>query len=106
MLPGFVPFPPQFAARYRQKGYWRDRSLAQEFETVYQSYAKRTVLVDGEREFTYAELDTVTTNLALNLLDIGIQPLDRVCLPCPMCASLCCCTLLCKKSGLFRLPRW
>ncbi len=78
MLPGFVPFPPQFAARYRQKGYWRDRSLAQEFETVYQSYAKRTVLVDGEREFTYAELDTVTTNLALNLLDIGIQPLDRV----------------------------
>ncbi len=78
MLQGFVPFPPEFAARYRQKGYWADRSLAQEFDAVYKRFAHRTVLVDGDREFTYAELDSVTSNLALNLLDIGIQPLDRV----------------------------
>ena len=28
MLPGVVPFPPDFAARYRAKGYWQDKSLA------------------------------------------------------------------------------
>ena len=78
MLQGFVPFPPEFAARYREKGYWRDQSLAQEFDVVYKKFADRTVLIDGDRRFTYAELDTVTSNLALNLLEIGLKPLDRV----------------------------
>jgi len=78
MLQGFVPFPPEFAARYRDKGYWRDRSLAQEFDAVFKRFADRIALIDGERQFTYAELDRVTTNLALNLLEIGVQPLDRI----------------------------
>ncbi len=78
MLQGFVPFPPEFAARYREKGYWLDHSLAQEFDAVFKRFAERIALVDGEREFTYAELDRVTSNLALNLLEIGIQPLDRI----------------------------
>jgi 2,3-dihydroxybenzoate-AMP ligase len=78
MLNGFVPFPPEFAKRYRAKGYWLDKSLAQEFNVIYQRFADRIALVDGDKSFTYAELDKVTTNLALNLLDIGLQPLDRV----------------------------
>ena len=78
MLPGFVPFPPEFAALYRQKGYWQDKSLAQEFDAVFKRFADRTVLIDGDRSFTYREMDAVTTNLALNLLEIGLQPLDRV----------------------------
>lgn len=78
MLQGFVPFPPEFAARYRAKGYWRDQSLAQEFDVVYKRFADRTVLIDGDRQFTYAELDRVTSNLALNLLEIGLKPMDRV----------------------------
>ena len=78
MLEGFVPFPPEYAARYRAKGYWQDRSLAQEFDTVFKTYADRVALIDGDVSFTYAELDRVTTNLALNLLELGLQPLDRV----------------------------
>lgn len=78
MLQGFVPFPPEFAARYRAKGYWRDQSLAQEFDAVFKRFADRIALVDGDRQYSYAELDRVTDNLALNLLDIGLQPLDRV----------------------------
>lgn len=78
MLEGFVPFPPAFAARYREKGYWRDRSLAQEFAAVFQRFAPRTALVDGERHWTYAELDAASDNLALNLLELGLEPLDRV----------------------------
>lgn len=78
MLEGFVPFPPAFAARYREKGYWRDRSLAHEFAAVFQRFAPRTALVDGERHWTYAELDAASDNLALNLLELGLEPLDRV----------------------------
>lgn len=78
MLEGFVPFPPEYAARYRAKGYWRDQSLAQEFDAVFQRYAGRVALIDGDVTYTYAELDRVTTNLALNLLELGLKPLDRV----------------------------
>src|SRR5438270_5656210 len=77
-LPGVVPFPPEFAARYRAKGYWQDKSLAQEFAAVFRKYADRVALIDGEREFSYADLDRITDNLALNLLELGLKPLDRV----------------------------
>jgi 2,3-dihydroxybenzoate---[aryl-carrier protein] ligase len=77
-LPGVVPFPPEFAARYRAKGYWQDKSLAQEFATVFGKYADRVALIDGERTFTYRQIDELTDNLALNLLELGLQPLDRV----------------------------
>lgn len=78
MLEGFVPFPPDYAARYRAKGYWQDRSLAQEFDAVFQRYAERIALIDGDTVYTYAELDRVSSNLALNLLELGLRPLDRV----------------------------
>ena len=77
-LSGVVPFPPEFASRYRAKGYWQDKSLAQEFAAVFRKYADRIALIDGEREFTYADIDRLTDNLALNLLELGLQPLDRV----------------------------
>ena len=78
MLEGFVPFPKEFVAKYRQKGYWQDKSLAQEFDAVYAQFKDRTALIDGEREFSYSQIDQITTNLALNLLEIGLKPLDRV----------------------------
>ncbi len=78
MLDGFVPVPAEFADRYRAKGYWRGQSLAQEFDAVFKRYATRTALIDGERRWTYSELDAASDNLALNLLDLGLRPLDRV----------------------------
>src|SRR3989440_4429677 len=77
-LRGVVPFPPEFAARYRAKGYWQDKALAQEFAAVFRKYADRVALIDGEREFTYADIDRIADNLALNLLELGLRPLDRV----------------------------
>jgi 2,3-dihydroxybenzoate-AMP ligase len=78
MMEGFVPFPPEFAQRYRERGYWQDCSLAQEFGAVFEKYAPRTALIDGERRYTYADVDRLSDNLALNLLDLGLQPRDRV----------------------------
>jgi 2,3-dihydroxybenzoate-AMP ligase len=78
MLEGVVPFPPEFAQRYRARGYWQDKSLAQEFEVVFNKYASRIALVDGDRVYTYRDVDEKSGNLALNLLQLGLKPLDRV----------------------------
>jgi 2,3-dihydroxybenzoate-AMP ligase len=78
MLDGVVRFPPEFAARYRAKGYWEDRSLRDVFNDVFTRYAGRLAIVDGERSVSYAQLNERATRLALNLLDEGLKPLDRV----------------------------
>src|SRR5260221_1065457 len=78
MLEGVVPFPPEFAKRYRERGHWAGKSLAQEFKAVFERYADRIALIDRDRSITYAELDCSSTNLALPLLGAGLLPLDPV----------------------------
>jgi 2,3-dihydroxybenzoate-AMP ligase len=78
MLDGVVRFPPEFAARYRAKGYWQDRSLADTFAEVFGKFAGRVAVIDRDQFVTYAQLDERSTRLALNLLDEGLKPLDRV----------------------------
>ncbi|HVA35588.1 MAG TPA: AMP-binding protein [Stellaceae bacterium] len=78
MLPGVVPFPPEFAVRYRAKRYWLDRPLRDEFADVWARFADRVALVDGARRYTYADIDRITDNLALNLIELGLKPLDRI----------------------------
>ena len=82
-LAGVVPFPPDFARRYREKGYWRDVSLRDEFAPVFAKFGPRVAIIDRDRQLTYAEIDRLSTNLALNLLALGLKPLDRavLCLP-------------------------
>ncbi|HWW50512.1 MAG TPA: AMP-binding protein [Verrucomicrobiae bacterium] len=87
MLQGVVPFPPEFARRYRERGYWGGQSLAQEFRPVFERYADRTVLIDRDRSMTYAELDRQSDNLALNFLELGLSPLDRVVVQLPNVAE-------------------
>ncbi len=85
MLEGVVPFPPEFAARYRAKGYWQDKTIAQEFDVVFKRYADRVALIDGDTVLTYAQIDQLSSNLALNLLQLGLRPLDRVVPTLPNC---------------------
>ena len=87
MLEGVVPLPPEFAQRYREKGYWRDKSLADEFAVVFERYASQIALIDGERQYTYGELDRLSGRLALNLRALGMKALDRAVLTLPNVAE-------------------
>jgi len=87
MLDGVVPFPPEFAKRYRERGYWADKSLAEEFKVVFKRFANRITLIDRDRSITYAELDRLSTNLALHLLEAGFVPLDRIVIQLPNLAE-------------------
>jgi 2,3-dihydroxybenzoate-AMP ligase len=87
VLDGVVPFPPEFARRYREKGYWRDLSLAEEFAPVFRRYADRIAVIDRDAHVSYAEIDRVSDRLALNLLEAGLVPLDRVVVQLPNVAE-------------------
>jgi 2,3-dihydroxybenzoate-AMP ligase len=87
MLAGVVPFPEEYARRYREKGYWNGKSLAQEFTVSFRLFKERIFLVDQEKQYTYADIDRLSDNLALNLLELGLKPLDRVVPTLPNCAE-------------------
>jgi 2,3-dihydroxybenzoate-AMP ligase len=99
VLEGVVPFPPEFARRYREKGYWIDKTLAQEYRIAFDKYEKRVALLDRDRSFTYGELDRMSDNLALNLLEIGFLPLDRLVVQLPNVAEFVVLYLALQKIG-------
>jgi 2,3-dihydroxybenzoate-AMP ligase len=83
MLEGVVPFPPEFARRYREKGYWQDKPLRDEFAELFRKHSSRIAFWDGDRSFSYADVDRISDRLALNLLELGLKPLDRVVMQLP-----------------------
>jgi 2,3-dihydroxybenzoate-AMP ligase len=87
VLQGVVPFPPEFARRYRERGYWADKSLAEEFSVVFDRFRGRVAVIDRDRSFTYGDIDDQSTNLALNLFSAGLKPLDRVVVQLPNVAE-------------------
>jgi 2,3-dihydroxybenzoate-AMP ligase len=87
VLDGVIRFPPEFARRYREKGYWRDRSLAQEFADAFRRFGGRIAVIDGDRQYTYGEIDRLSDNLTLHLLSLGLRPLDRIVVQMPNVAE-------------------
>ena len=82
-LDGVVAFPPDYMERYRQQGYWEDRPLISHFRERFVLYAERVAVVDGARQVTYRELGEQSERVALNLLDLGMRPLDRIVIQLP-----------------------
>jgi 2,3-dihydroxybenzoate-AMP ligase len=77
-MDGVTSFPAEFAAHYRASGYWEDRPMRDVFRDWCHEFADRVALHGNGRALTYRELDRQSTNLALNLLDLGLQPRDIV----------------------------
>ncbi len=78
MLEGVVPYPPGFAAKYRQKGYWEDRPMASVFGQAFARYADRIAVIAEAERITYRTLGERVDCLARHLLKLGLAPLDRV----------------------------
>ena len=88
MLAGVVPFPPEFAARYRAKGYWQDRSLRDEFAGVFARFAERVALIRRRppyhlRRHRPAQRPTSRSTC----WTLGLKPLDRVVVQLPNVAE-------------------
>ena len=76
-LSGVTPFPPEFAERYRSRGYWEDIPLGRFYSDVFASHGERLALVSRGERVTYSSLKERVDRLALHLLELGVAPLDR-----------------------------
>lgn len=71
MIIPYTRWPDEFAARYREKGYWLDLPLSD----ILQRHAGNdaVALIDGERALTYRELDQAANRLAAALSRRGLR---------------------------------
>lgn len=84
-MEGFVPWPAEFARRYRQEGYWLDKTLTEVMDECFERFAPNPALISAQsgRTCTYRELGILATRLALHLNVLGLRLYDRVILQIP-----------------------
>jgi len=107
MLEGCIDWPEDFIRRYQQRGYWQGLSLGQLLHQQAQLNPTREALVDGQRRWTYAELDQRADQLAAGLADQGIRAGQRVLVQLPNIAEFFSLTFALLRLGaipVFALP--
>lgn len=77
-LPGCVPWPDEFARRYRAAGYWRGDTLGALSRSWAKAWPERTALVDASGRVTYAELHHRVERTAAGFAELGVRTGDRV----------------------------
>src|SRR3972149_4685533 len=63
MLDGVVGWPPEFAHRYRARGYWAGTTIGQAWDRAAGANADRVAVVDGARRGTYRALSALVDRL-------------------------------------------
>ena len=84
-LDGFVPFPPDRAAKYRAAGYWTGRTVDSMLCDAAHRWPTHVAVVDadGPGRLTFAQLDERADRGAAGLAELGIVAGDRVLLQLP-----------------------
>jgi mycobactin salicyl-AMP ligase len=86
-LDGFVPFPPDRAARYRADGYWTGQTVDSLLTTAAHRWPTRVAVLDADsgspQQLSYAQLDERADRAAAGLAALGIAAGDRVLLQLP-----------------------
>ena len=78
MLAGCVPWPEEYARRYRARGYWEGSSIPAVLADAVARRPDKVALVHGAERITYAELEERIERLARGFVQAGLKPLDRV----------------------------
>jgi len=83
MLEGFVPYPLSFVKKYKDKGYWIDKTLGEEFDEWVNRHRQRVALAYMGSYVSYAEMAAKVNRLSLHFIDLGLRPYDRIILQLP-----------------------
>jgi mycobactin salicyl-AMP ligase len=88
-LNGFLPFPPDRAARYRAASYWTGRTVDSILSEAARRWPDRAAVLDADatphqpQRLSYAELNERADRAAAGLTELGIACGDRVLLQLP-----------------------
>ncbi len=78
LLKGFTPYEEDDAERYNAFRWWSGLTFADLLDRAADIHPEKEAFVDGKTRLTYGEAREKTNKLAIGLMDLGIQPLERV----------------------------
>jgi 2,3-dihydroxybenzoate-AMP ligase len=83
MLEGFVPYPESFVKKYREKGYWIDKTVGEEFDESVNRHSDRIALAYMGSYISYAQMAEKVNRLSLHFINLGLKSYDRIILQLP-----------------------
>lgn len=87
MMEATQVWPSEFAERYRKKGYWEGITFGEMLADRAAKYPNNIAVIDGERRWTYSQLDHQANILAEAFLNSGWKKGDRVVVQLPNIAE-------------------
>lgn len=103
MLNGVVPWPHDFATRYRERGCWTSVTLGDAFDRSVAANADRLAVVDGDRRLSYTQLGGLVQCFAVHLAGRGIADGERVVFQLPNVLEFVVAYFACLKVGAIPL---
>ncbi|OZE31259.1 MULTISPECIES: (2,3-dihydroxybenzoyl)adenylate synthase [unclassified Rhodococcus (in: high G+C Gram-positive bacteria)] len=98
-IDGVVPWPADDARRYREAGYWSGRSLGSHIAEQVDLHPDAEALVDGSIRLTYRQLWDRSASMGQALLNLDVEPGDRIVLQLPNSWEFVALTLGCFRIG-------
>ena len=77
-LEGFTPYKKKDADRYTKFRWWAGLTFGDVLDRAADIHPDKEAFVDGTTRVTYGEAREKANKVAIGLMDLGIQPLDRV----------------------------
>lgn len=75
---GFIPYKKEDAEKYNKFRWWSGLTFGDVFDRAADIHPDKEAFVDQTSRLTFGEAREKTNKLAIGLMDLGIQPLDRV----------------------------
>lgn len=104
VLDGFVPHRKEDAERYIKLGWWAGRALGDILDRAADIYPDFEALVDGSSRLTYSRFKEKADRLAIRLMELGIEPQQRVLLQLPNWGEFAFAYFAAQKIGAITVP--
>jgi 2,3-dihydroxybenzoate-AMP ligase len=78
LLDGFTPYRTEDAERYKRLRWWGDLTFGDILDRAADRYPDKEAFVDGTSRLTFAQARDKVNRLAISLMNLGIEPTERV----------------------------
>jgi 2,3-dihydroxybenzoate-AMP ligase/mycobactin salicyl-AMP ligase len=78
LLDGFTPYRAEDAEKYRRLRCWADLTFGDILDRATDRYPNKEAFVDGASRLTFAQARDRVNRLAISLMNLGIEPTERV----------------------------
>jgi 2,3-dihydroxybenzoate-AMP ligase/mycobactin salicyl-AMP ligase len=78
LLDGFTPYRTEDAERYKRLGWWGEQTLGDILDRAADRYPDKEAFVDGATRLTFAQARDKVNRVAVSLMNLGIEPTERV----------------------------